>query len=607
MTERTGSNSLARPWLLSLAVLTCLPLLLASLLGCERERPEESMGPSYQALGELKVTPYEDLVSAGLGWRGLQSRAPVPAEPEQASLEARRRLAMHANWTSIVDVQGPAPFADDPLPQLAGVEFHQFLRLDGHRQPARVLMQLPDSFNADTPCLVVAPASGSRGVYGAIGFAGPWALSRGCALVMTDKGAGSDHFDLAAGKGITLDAQVAAPGEEPLGFEPDSTTSKPLVAMQHAHSGDHPEADWGQFTLAAIDQALVWLEEATPEHEVDRGQVRVLAAGLSNAGGAVLRAAEEDEAGWIDAVLAVAPNITVEGAPPLYDYATLAALYQPCLLADQDALSAMSLAQPGQAVTGRQACEALAEAGWLEQPDPAEAATILRDAGFTEQALSQSAINAAFGLFRSVAATYASAYLARGAGDMPCDYRTALLDDDRRPRLATTVERNLWWSLSPGIAPDGMIELLDGEGQDPIVGLGCLRELWTGDDEEATGLRAAVAETLASARLPDVPVLILHGEMDGLVPAAFSSRPYVEAALAAGADHLVYREIPRAQHFDAMLALPGMRSLHGPLMPYAQAGFERLWQVLDGEAALAAPLDLTGEYEDALPEAKQWR
>ncbi|MCP1727217.1 hydroxybutyrate-dimer hydrolase [Natronospira proteinivora] len=588
---------------LCLAGLLCL--LLVSVSGCERDSPE-SPPTFYEPVGELRVTSHEDLVSAGQGWDGLQGQAPALAEPEQADHEDKRRLAMHANWTAIVDVHGPSPFGDDSLPRIPGQEFHQFIRLDGHSQPTRLLMQFPDSFNSEQPCLVAAPASGSRGVYGAVGLAAKWSLERGCALVMTDKGAGTDHFDLAAGKGMTLDARVAAPDEAVLGFAQDAGEGATLVAMQHAHSQDHPEADWGSFTLAAIDQALTWLEESTPEHDVDRAGVRVIAAGLSNGGGAVLRAAEADQAGLVDAVLAVAPNITVEGAPSLYDYATLAGLYQPCLLADQDALSGMSLAQPGQLAEGRQACETLAEAGWLEAADPAEAAEQLTRAGFTDKALSQSAINAGFGLWRSVAANYASAYLRRGADDMPCGYRTALVDEAGAPRSATAVERHQWWSLSTGIAPDEMIQLLDGEGQPPMAGLGCLRELWIGDSEEADHLRRAVADTRASGALPEIPVLILHGDMDGLVPPAFSSRPYVEAALAAGADRLVYREIPGGQHFDALLALPGMRERHVPLMPYAQSGLERLWQVLDGEEALDSPLVLPGELGNELPEAEQW-
>ena len=50
-------------------------------------------------------------------------------------------------------------------------------------------------------CMVVTASSGSRGIYGAIAVAGAWGLPKGCAVAYTDKGAGTDYFDLDAGHG----------------------------------------------------------------------------------------------------------------------------------------------------------------------------------------------------------------------------------------------------------------------------------------------------------------------------------------------------------------------------------------------------------------------
>src|SRR3546814_16422937 len=69
---------------------------------------------------------------------------------------------------------------------------------------------------------------------------------------------------------------------------------------------------------------------------------RVIAVGISNGGGAVLRAAELD-GDWLDAVVAGEPNVYVEGGRPLYDFATEAALLQPCALLH---LAPESMAQP---------------------------------------------------------------------------------------------------------------------------------------------------------------------------------------------------------------------------------------------------------------------
>ena len=48
----------------------------------------------------------------------------------------------------------------------------------------------------NAPCIVLAPSSGSRGVYGAIGTAGDWGLKRGCAVALTDAGKGLGLYDL---------------------------------------------------------------------------------------------------------------------------------------------------------------------------------------------------------------------------------------------------------------------------------------------------------------------------------------------------------------------------------------------------------------------------
>ena len=56
-------------------------------------------------------------------------------------------------------------------------------------------------------------------------------------------------------------------------------------------------------------------------------------------------------------------------------------------------------------------------------------------------------------------------------------------------------------------------------------------------------------------RAQGLPVVVIHGVDDGLVPAAFTSAPYVDKAQAAGRD-VRYWQVRNAQHFDAFLALP---------------------------------------------------
>ena len=61
-------------------------------------------------------------------------------------------------------------------------------------------------------CVVVTASSGSRGIYGSIAVAGAWGLPKGCAVAYTDKGAGTDYFDLDAKTGARADGTLGTAG-----------------------------------------------------------------------------------------------------------------------------------------------------------------------------------------------------------------------------------------------------------------------------------------------------------------------------------------------------------------------------------------------------------
>lgn len=536
---------------------------------------------------ETRHADGDDLLSAGLGLDGLRQPVPAPADPAAPPPAELRRIALHANWAGIGDLSLRGGFGTlyGGAPSVPGREYTAFARVPGAAHGHRVLTQVPDAFDFERRCLIVAPASGSRGVYGAVALAGGFGLPRGCAVAYTDKGAGTDYFDHASETGVKLDG-TRGPRGAGLAFEPPRIGGDlPLVAMKHAHSGDNPERDWGRHTLQAARFGLHALDLAFPDAApFTPTNTVVVAAAVSNGGGAVLKALELDDEGMFDAGLAAAPNITAPGARPLYDYATLAALLQPCLLAAPEAASLpvyhVNPLLPAAAL-GR--CASLKALGMIDSEDPAmaagEARAALLEAGFTEAALGQAAANVAFDIWRAVAVTYASAYLRTGADAMPCDFVLALVDDQLRPRPATPAERALWWANSSGVAPTAGIGIVDPNFAPPdpfLPGQRCLRALWTDEDPRAASLRAAAARVRATASLPEVPVLIVHGAADGLVPVAFTSRPYVGAARARGAKRLAYWEIDRVQHFDAFLGVTDLGREHLPLMPYVYEGLERL-------------------------------
>lgn len=532
----------------------------------------------------------DDLLTAGLGLDGLRAAVPPAfADAGHPTSEELRRRALWSNWRGIADLAPGGGFGDvyGALPSVSGREFSAFAHIPGASQPHRVLMQLPDDFDAGKRCVVVAASSGSRGIYGAIAVAGAWGLPKGCAVTYTDKGNGTDFFDLDAGMGVDAASQIAAASADAgLAFTP-SVTNGQGVAFKHAHSQDNPEADWGRHVKQAADFALAKLNEALPSQApFTFANTRVIAVGISNGGGAVLRAAEI-EGDWLDAVVAGEPNVLVKGhgARSLYDYTTEAALLMPCAL-PQLGIPAMPRLE--------EECAALTAHGVLAGADfdarQKDALAKLRAGGWTDAALRAGSISVAFDLWRAVGVTYASAYGRYAHDAHPCGYRFSALNADLTPRAATAAERAAWVSDSIGIPPGAGVGIIDPQPATDIglTGLACLRDLWTGDSADAQRVRKGIAETEAGLPRVGLPVVVIHGTDDGLVPQAFTSAPYVAAAKAAGRD-VRYWQIRNAQHFDAFLGFPQYGAVYVPLLPYVYAALDEVDAYLDGKGAL--PVD----------------
>ena len=580
-----------------------LPLLLgASLAGAGSASPAPRATDMTDILRVSEHRHGDDLLSAGLGLEGLRAMVPPAfadaAHPTAAEL---RRRAIWSSWRGIADLSPGGGFGTlyGAMGEVPGREYATLARVPGARQPHRVLVQVPDAFDAGKRCVVVAPASGSRGVYGAIAVAGPWALPRGCAVAYTDKGAGSDYVDLEARIGVRLDGTPGRLGEaSDLAFAPDVPEGATGVAFKHAHSQDNPEADWGRHVQQAAQFALTALGQAFPQAApFTFDNTRVIAVGISNGGGAVLRAAEL-EGDWLDAVVAGEPNVYVDGhgSRALYDYTTEAALLMPCALLD---LPAESLPQPPLLEPLRpfwQArCASLKAAGVIEGADTAAQARSahdrLRAAGWSEQALIAGTASAGFDLWRAVAVTYASAYGRHGIGEHPCGFAFSAQNPDFSPRPATDAERGSWWSDASGIPPGNGVGILDPKLAPPdltLAGLQCLRGLYTGQEPAARAVQAGIGATRALPPRAGLPVLVVHGMDDGLVPEAFSSTPYLAAARAAGRQDVRYWQVRNAQHFDAFLGFPAYGARYAPLLPYVHAALDRVWAHLEGQGSLPA-------------------
>src|SRR5690606_6650675 len=386
-----------------------------------------------------------------------------------------------------------------------------------------------------------------------------------CALPISDKGAGSDYVDLATGTGCLSDGTRAQAGDGELAFVPDlaGTAGHAVrgVAVKHAHSRDNPEADWGRHVRQAAEFALRALAEALPEHApFTFDATRIVAEGISNAGAARLRPPEAGDGPWLDAVVAGEPNVYVDapGARCLYDYATEAALLMPCAqLHPQDLPGSLMAALAAPHLAGL--CAQLAAAGLVDGSHPARQARSAHErlvaGGWTAPALRAGALCSGFGGPRGPA----------GAGG-----------------------RAAWGSAASGRRPGPGVGRVDPSPAPPglgVDGLRRLRALWEGADADARRVQAGIAATRARLPRERLPVVVVHGIDDGLIPIAFSSAPYVEMARAAGRD-VRFWQVRNAQHFDSFLGLPELAARYVPLLPYLHAALDRVAAFLEGAAAL---------------------
>jgi hydroxybutyrate-dimer hydrolase len=553
----------------------------------------------------------DDLLTAGLGLSKLRQLAPPPfADAAVPTASELRRRAIWSNWRGIADLSVGGGYGEvyGSTQTVPGREFSAYATVPGARHPHRVLAQVPDAFDHKRRCVVIAPSSGSRGVYGAIAVAGAWALPKGCVVAYTDKGTGTDYFDLATGIGARADGTSGLSERDPdLAFVPQTRGDAAGVAFKHAHSQDNPEADWGRHVYQAAQFALHALNRAFPEQApFTFANTRTIAVGISNGGGAVLRAAELsegiDDPQWLDAVVAGEPSVLIEGegGRALYDYTTEAALWMPCALLHMNDLPQPPL-QAQARVAWSERCAGLRALGVLEG-DTAEAQAQhayerMRANGWTDEALRAGALSVGFDLWRAVAVTYASAYGRYGVGEHPCAYSFGLTAADGAARTASAQERAAWWSDASGIPPGAGVTIIDGLSKEErskpdseLQGLRCLRALWEGDTADADRVRKGIAATGVGLPRRTLPVMVIHGVDDGLIPMAFSSAPYVAKAKAAKRD-VRFWKVRNAQHFDAFLGLPDYGARYLPMLPYVYAALDHTLEHL--EAGTPMPGDAT--------------
>ena len=645
----------------------CLAAIAAALVatGCSNSKSVElNQKPAF--VGTVTSTTYDgssdDLLTAGLGKTGLQSATPPAiADANNPTAAELRKLAIHTNYRALLDMTpaggygtlyGPNVDANGTVTsgegKIAGTEYLAYADDGTGTLNVTMLVQVPTTFDKDNACIVAAPSSGSRGVYGAIGTAGEWGLKKGCAVAYTDKGSGAGVHDLATNtvnqiNGVRADAATAGKSSN---FTAALTTAERTslladrpnrIAIKHTHSQVNPEKDWGRNVLNAIEFAFYVLNEqygkvngSFRERDIKPEKTIVIASSVASGGGASLAAAELDSTGLIDGVAVSEPQIHV-AAPAagtltvtrgttsltgfgrtLFDYSTLANLMQPCAALSSQAADAPSIASLNAAVATNR-CSALKAKGLLtattKEAQADEALNILLSAGWQTETIPFQASHYLFAV-PAFTLTYGNTYGRFSVKDHLCGFSFAATDGAGKPTVYSAALLAKIFGTFNGVPPNSGINIinnndltngaiLDSISVSPstntndfnIDGALCLRNLWTGTDASAQRVQSGINEVKRGGNLHGKPTIIVHGRADTLVPPAFTSRPYFGAnkIVEGAASKLSYVEVTNAQHFDSFIQLfAGYDTRVVPLHRYFVQAMDMMYANLKSGTALPA-------------------
>ncbi|WP_223669671.1 D-(-)-3-hydroxybutyrate oligomer hydrolase [Kangiella shandongensis] len=565
-----------------------------------------------------KDNSHYDLLSAGLTIKQLRStKPPELAKPDKPTPLELRQLAYYHNIRALVDLTAAGGFnseyesiGNNPV---YGTEYLTYSKNTDGSIAASYLIQIPDSFNKEQPCLITSASSGSRGVYGAVGVAGFWALSKGCAVAYTDKGTGTGFYLLDENKGYTIDGQLVSGSSDKMHFKTSSNTTniqQGRIATKHAHSQINIEKDWASHVNRAAVAGLYFLNTHFPSQNYNSENTIIIGTGISNAGGAVLRAAEKDTTELFDAIVAGEPNITPQQATfviedkygtvenhsqPLLDYNSTIAVYQGCaLLSDEFKNHGFALYMQFNQAKLQSQCQFLKDNKLLSatttQQQAKQAYQKLIENGLRPEGLQFLPVGGSINLWNAINTTYFNAY-AKTPVDNPVCNSDFITDDMDHATQATL------FSSSNGIPPTKGVKInwrpqLKEHAELSLVyqnDLCFAKTLNPGlpfdinvNTEHKAVIQQSIEQIKAQGNLKHKPTIIVHGQADGLIPVNHSSRAYVGLNYLKEGQYskLKYYEIENAHHFDAFNALPQLQSSYIPLHYYYEQALELMWQHL---------------------------
>ena len=467
---------------------------------------------------------------------GIWEKAPLFENSKNPTPTELRRRAIYNNYRAMVDMSTSHPSAYygeiyGPGVNSGGgeglIEGEEYLALTEDR--VTLMVQIPATFDVNNPCIITAPSSGSRGIYGAIGTAGEWGLKRGFAVAYTDKGSGigihnlmTDTINLVTGERC----QVAESDNKSnfTAISEDHETRKRILqefnekfenrlAYKHPHSRKNYEKDWGKYVLQSIEFAVHILNLKFPPQgksvspRLTSKNTLVIASSVSNGGGASLRAAEQDAEGWIDGIAVSEPNICpkytdsfsiVQGkgkpfkdhSKSLLDYMTFLNIYGPCAcLSPQLKYAPFNYwqnetnpqePQPSLNELAKNRCDSLRAKGFLEsdgyENQADEALKKINGYGILPEANILIPSHHLFDIYRAIPVTYANQYGQFDVTENLCGYSFGatepwLPDLGKKGRpISLTIEQEVrLFSDQNGIPPFHPVKLINNDSMGEAI------------------------------------------------------------------------------------------------------------------------------------------
>ncbi|NYZ15323.1 D-(-)-3-hydroxybutyrate oligomer hydrolase [Azospirillum sp. RWY-5-1] len=583
----------------------------------------------------------DDLLTAGLGAEGIASATlPTIADPAAPTPDELRRRAVHNAWRGLIDTSpgggwtvlfgpnlGPGYTDRGGKGLVAGREYLMQTDDGAGGGLQTVLVQIPADFDRQRPCLVTGPSSGSRNVYGAVGTTAEWAFRNRCAIAHTDKGTGNAYHDLTRGTvydrlGRLRPANGAeapnfrAPDRDGLAAWIDANPDR--LAYKQAHSGKNVDSRWGFYTLQAIRAGLWALNDhlGTGTESITPANTLVIAAGVSNGGGAAIQAAETDRDGLIDAVVTVIPNVIPAprdgmviryGGEPVtdpgrhfIDYYTQLALYADCAaLAPALAGAPFQDREPNGGGAGQtlraNRCASLKDKGLLTATDTAaqaaEALERITAHGVLRESLFTLPFMAWAGGYRQIIGTYPQGYGRFLVQENPCGTSFAATGPDGRPAPLPGAAAALLFAAGNILPPSGGIAVIadraeNGPVAEPMAvsrstgradlnldSALCWRALVTGEGGGQDGrgqgdagrrVRQGMAEVTSGGDLHGLPALLVAARDDQVIHPNHAGRAYsaLNALVEGPRSRLSYIEVTNTQHFESLI--PAFKRDGGP-------------------------------------------